>query len=150
MKRDEFEDDPAAAAFEELRAEVTVTRKDVAALHDQIEANRPPDYGVDLAEMKQVIADLAKQIEVLAKRPGLASPEAHAREIARAGELATQQAVKALSHTQDEFEKQKNELAQWVAEARTADSQIRWLLVTATASLAFGVLAGTLIVTRTW
>jgi len=127
VRGDEFEDDPAAQAFHELRAEVTVTRKDVAALHDQIEANRPPDYGVDLAEMKQVIAVLAKQIEVLSRRPGLESPEEHGQRITLAGRAVTQEAVRALEEAQRGFERQKAELAQWVAVARVAQVQARWI-----------------------
>ena len=93
----------AAQAFHELRAEVTVTREDVAALHDQIEANRPPDYGVDLAEMKQVIAVLAKQIEELGGRPMLSMmPEEHGQRIAYAGAVATRNAVSALEQAKRE------------------------------------------------
>ena len=147
MRGDEFEDDPAAQAFHELRAEVTVTRKDVAALHDQIEANRPPDYGVDLAEMKQVIAVLAKQIEVLSRRPGLESPEEHGQRIAYAGAIATRNAVSALEQAQREFEQQRNVLAHWVAGARTANAQGWWIFGVLVVSFALGMAMGIGIVT---
>jgi len=139
---DSYADDPAARAFDDLRAEVSVMRRALEALPQAMEASRPPDYSEDIGQVKQAVDALAARIEALEKKPGLTmTPSAYAREISWAGQEATSEARKALKQAEQGFVKQSSMLEQWVFGARTGDSQNRWLF----GMLALGFVGGVVI-----
>ena len=139
---DAYADDPAARAFDDLRAEVSVMRRALEALPHAMEASRPPDYSEDIGQVKQAVGALAARIEVLEKKPGLTmTPSAYAREISWAGQEATSEARKGLQQAEEGFAKQASLLEQWVLGSRTSVSQNRWLF----GMTAAGFICGTVV-----
>ena len=121
---DAYADDPAALAFDDLRAEVSVMRRALEALPQAMEASRAPDYSEDIAQVKQAVDALAARIQVLEKKPGLTmTPSAYAREISWAGQEATSEARKALQQAEQGFVEQSLMLERWVLDSRTGVSQ---------------------------
>ncbi|KXV60730.1 hypothetical protein AD947_01720, partial [Acetobacter tropicalis] len=63
------ETDPAARAFEELCAEMTVLRRSVEALPQAWRDNRPPDYTEDLARVVKAMNAVGARMKAIEDTP---------------------------------------------------------------------------------
>ena len=65
-RRDEIEDesDSAAAAFEELRAEVSALRGAIDAISAAVHESGPPDYAPTLGAIVKAVQELEKRLAV--------------------------------------------------------------------------------------
>lgn len=134
-------DDPAAAAFEALRREVTLLHAAVSGLTADRAA--APDYSETLGEIAQGIGLAVARVDELAVSPALGlSPAQMAREISQAGEAARLQDRTALHQAQEAFARATRDLEGWVDSARLADLQTLRLLQTAMAGLVVGAVLG--------
>tara|TARA_R110000744_G_scaffold379791_2_gene498759 strand:+ start:233 stop:721 length:489 start_codon:yes stop_codon:yes gene_type:complete len=135
-----YADDPAARAFNDLRAEVSVMRRALEAMPQALEVNQPPDYARDIAQVKQAVDALTTRMASLEKKPALSmTPAAYAREIEWAGQATTEEVRTRLKQAERHFAEQTTLLEQWVLGARTAESQSRWLFGMAVVSFICGV-----------
>lgn len=72
------ETDPAARAFEDLCAEMTVLRRSVEALPQAWRDNRPPDYTPDLARLVKALTDVGARMKAIEASPTLKmTPQAY-------------------------------------------------------------------------
>lgn len=133
------DEDGAARAFAELRAEVTVMRKAVEALQDAIEEVRAPDYGPTLGAISQVMAGVEARLGFIEDRPAVKlTPEQHARAISQAGAEIMREASRALRDETNAVSRERQQLAGIVGTAKIQDVQKRERRV----ALGFGVVLG--------
>ena len=80
------ETDPAARAFEDLCAEMTVLRRSVEALPQAWRDNRPPDYTPDLARLVKALNDVGARMKEIEASPTLKmTPQAYGQGVRQAG-----------------------------------------------------------------
>jgi hypothetical protein len=132
----------AAAAFDDLRQEVKLLRKAVAAWVD--EQHEPPDYSATLAKLTEDSARTAKSVVWLVQRPAMAlTPAELAKSIEAAGESARKADHGLIVEARNGLNSARDAFSGWTAQARTADLQKRRLLQVAAlagaASFAFGL-----------
>ncbi|GEL65786.1 DUF6118 family protein [Kozakia baliensis] len=76
------ETDPAARAFEDLCAEMTVLRRSVEALPQAWRDNRPPDYTEDLARVVKAMNAVSTRMKAIEDTPTLKmTPQAYGQGI---------------------------------------------------------------------
>ncbi|GAL98751.1 hypothetical protein AA0312_1673 [Acetobacter tropicalis NRIC 0312] len=86
------ETDPAARAFEDLCAEMTVLRRSVEALPQAWRDNRPPDYTEDLARVVKAMNAVSTRMKAIEDTPTLKmTPQAYGQGIRQAGLSACQE-----------------------------------------------------------
>ncbi|MBS1084504.1 hypothetical protein JK181_13780 [Gluconobacter kondonii] len=103
------ETDPAARAFEDLCAEMTVLRRSVEALPQAWRDNRPPDYTEDLARIVKVMNAVGARMEAIETNPTLKmTPQAYGQGIRQAGLSASQEMQAAFQRAMNEVEGSKN------------------------------------------
>ncbi|GBQ51893.1 hypothetical protein AA18890_3482 [Komagataeibacter europaeus LMG 18890] len=78
--------DPAAQAFDDLRAEVSVLRRAVEALPQAWRDNRPPDYTEDLARVVKAMNAVSTRMKAIEDTPTLKmTPQAYGQGIREEG-----------------------------------------------------------------
>jgi hypothetical protein len=83
---DDDEGDSAAAAFQDLRAEVAALRGSIDAFPAAVQDHRPPDYAPTLGAIVKAIQGVEKRLAVIEAHPAIRlTPEQHGRAIERAG-----------------------------------------------------------------
>ena len=133
--------DPAAA-FDDLRAEVSVLRKAVEALPAALRDNRPPDYAPDLAVLGKGLNDIAGQLDTIRKSPLLRlTPEQQGQSIASAGSALIREATQALHLAAQRAERERSHLASLIGTVKTQDRQFRELVWALGPALAIGLVA---------
>lgn len=72
-ERDPFDDetDSAAAAFEELRAEISVMRRAVEAIPASLRKNRPLDYAPTLGAIVKAVQGVEKRLADIEGHPAI-------------------------------------------------------------------------------
>ena len=137
---DHEDEDAAARAFAELRAEVTVLRRAVEALPAAIEQVRAPDYGPTLGAITQGLSGLEEGLAAIEEHPAVKlMPEQHARAIERAGAEIMREASRALRDETDAVGRERRQLAAIVGQAATQERQHRQRLWFGTGGLAIGL-----------
>ena len=80
------ETDPAARAFEDLCAEMTVLRRSMEALPQAWRDNRPPDYTEDLARVVKAMNAVGTRMKAIEDTPTLKmTPQAYGQGIREEG-----------------------------------------------------------------
>jgi uncharacterized protein HemX len=131
--------DPAAMAFDGLKAEVITLRLAVQQLSAIPMALDIPDYTDSLAEIRKGMMGLVSHYRELTKRPALAvTPDELAAQIVAASEKARAAERQSLQSAEATFVSLGRELTGFVESARTADRQNKWLA----AMLALGCAVG--------
>ncbi len=134
--------DPAAMAFDQLRAEVLTLRlavQQLAAAPGEIEI---PDYTETLAEIRKIAHSTAKSFVVMRDSPMLsATPDQLAAQIKAASSEARRAEQQSLTSAEEALRAVARELAQFVESARTADRQNKWNLAMLALGLVVGVMA---------
>lgn len=133
--------DPAAA-FEDLRAEVSVLRKAVEALPRAIRDNRPPDYAQDLAVIGKGLDEIGDRIEVLRSYPVLRmTPEQQGQAIADAGSALIREAAQKFERASQEADRERYNLAQMIGTLRGKQDQRFWLVFVGITACVIGFMA---------
>jgi len=155
---DPSSDDPAAAAFEALREEVALVRRAVTGLAAERAATAIPDYSETLGRILQASKAVAGQLKTFTELPALRlTPDAMAREIAAAAEIARRADHVTLMETSAAFRESTGKVQASLRSVRAADRQRLWLLATSIAaivagavlwSIVTGLLASTTPITR--
>ena len=141
MSEAEQEDgDPAAAfaalrdAVEGLRAEVRVTRQEVAALPEAWAENRPPDYAPNFGWQKKALTVILEHLQMIEKHPALEiTPEQYAARIENVGLSATRAAERTYKAASIEAEqatqRERQQLASLIGTIRDKREQRFWLIL---------------------
>lgn len=120
------EEDGAARAFAELRAEVTVLRRAVEALPGVIEETRAPDYGPTLGAITNGLTGLEESLAAIEEHPAFTlTPEQYGRAIERAGADIMREASKALRDETDAVGRERRQLAVLVGQAAAREAHHR-------------------------
>lgn len=148
---DSGEAEGVASAFEALRnaidkrgaateRELKLIRQGVEALFDQVEAlQAKPDYGQDMAELKQTTLALAERLKAMESTP---MPKGGVRAFERAGADLLRASVKALEQKAQRFDSAAFTLERITTHVQ--DRRARWRHVMIVGGL--GLLAGVLLV----
>lgn len=144
--------DPAQA-FEALRlsvekltrdvgGELTVIRKGVEAAFEEFEKyQNPPDYGPDLSQIVQQLAQVGERLQAVERLPTLRQSAQHYMAVLeRGGQNLVSSAVDQLERRATGLERMTNALADRVGSARMREIQNRWLWGLSAAGLVAGVL----------
>jgi hypothetical protein len=124
--KSEDETDFAAAAFEELRAEVSVLRQAVEAIPTTLREIRPPDYAPTLGVIAKAIQAIEKRLADIEGRPAIKqTPEQHSRAIERAGAASVREAMETFRHEAAALGLERRQLGQIIGVALTQEAQWR-------------------------
>lgn len=130
------ETDPAARAFDDLRAEVSVLRRAVEALPEAWHENRPPDYSPDLGRIVNALRAVGEGLKAVEATPMLKSePSAYRYAVEQAGMAASQRMQNTFDGAIREVQAERKRLAGIIGEARDREQQRWWVL--GAAGLAF-------------
>jgi len=141
-------DDPAAAAFEELRKEVALIHRAVAGLAAE-RAAPFPDYSETLSAIVQASRVTAQRLKTIMELSALSiTPEQTGRQIAAAAETARRADHAALENTRSSLQNVTQEMTTVLGSARTAKRQRIWLTATGGVSFTAGVILWTVIAGR--
>ena len=132
--------DSSAQAFEELRGEVSLTRRAVEGLTAARE--RLPDYSETLGAMSEALGAALSRLEQIARSPAIRlTPEAIAVELLKASAAARAEDARLIHEARDALSLSIGRVDGIVERGQAADQQIRKQIWSATS----GALAGILI-----
>lgn len=140
-------DDPAAAAFEELRKEVAMVHRAMGGL--AAERTTIPDYSETLGQILQACKAAAWRFEKLGELPALRlTPETIARQIDDAAQTARRAHQTVLADASAALEQATRGLNTHLQSARSAKSQRIWLTATGAVCFVVGIVLGAVIAGR--
>jgi hypothetical protein len=138
---DEDEGGSAAAAFENLRAEVAVLRGSIDAFPAAVQDTRPPDYAPTLGAIVKAIQGVEKRLAVIEGHPAIRlTPEQHGRAIERAGAATLREAMETFRNEAAAVGLERRQLGQIIGVARTQEEQKRRQLWFAGAGAVVGLI----------
>ena len=140
---DQIEDeaDSAAAAFEDLRAEISVLRRAVEAMPASLRENRPPDYAPTLGAIVKAVQGVEKRLAGIEGHPAIkVTPEQHGRAIERAATNIMREPMETFRNEAAALGLERRQLGQIIGVALTQEAQRRWQLWFAGAGLALGLM----------
>jgi hypothetical protein len=133
--------DPAAMAFDGLKAEIITLRLAIQQLAAVPMALDIPDYTDTLAAIRAENQSLGAHYKKLRDAPALAiTPDQLAKQIAAAGADARKAEQMALSKATGDNAALSRELSRYLEQAKTAQEQWKWILWTAGLSFAAGLM----------
>lgn len=131
----------AAAAFEQLRREVSLLRRGVEALTAERQAQ--PDYSATLLDLDRRLEDVRKWARTISERPALQlTPAAIADQIEDAASDAREAEAKQAAVAAAALRSAIDQLASLQGRTRTSEEQRQWILLTGACSLLGGLAAG--------
>ena len=144
--------DPAAAAFEALKAtvetlavnlirELMTIRNGIEFALDQMEQRGAPvDYSAELDRITQNQAETNERLRAIEQSSALKhGPEHYARVIENSGESLVRTAAQQLERQATDLERAGRNLSAFVAGARERNRQNRWLIIAAFGGMLAGV-----------
>jgi hypothetical protein len=138
---DADEGDSAAAAFENLRAEVAALRGVIDAFPAAIQDSRPPDYAPTLGAIVKAIQGVEKRLAVIEGHPAIRlTPEQHGRAIERAGAATLREAMETFRNEGAALGLERRQLGQIIGMALTQEDQRRRQLWFAGAGAVVGLI----------
>jgi hypothetical protein len=138
--------DEAAAAFEELRQEIALMRRAVAGLSAEHASIEVPDYSQTLGQMAAALKAILGTNKELSESPALRmNAQNWAEQIAAASRTARQADREALDRARSVFDEVSRAMSASLDSARTANTQLIWMLCAAGGGLIVGVIFGVMI-----
>ncbi|MEK4035862.1 DUF6118 family protein [Methylocystis sp. IM2] len=138
---DADEGDSAAAAFENLRAEVAALRGAIDAFPAAVQDSRPPDYAPTLGAIVKAIQGVEKRLAFIEGHPAIKlSPEQHGRAIERAGAATLREAMETFRNEAAAIGLERRQLGQIIGAALDQEVQRRRQLWFAGAGAVVGIL----------
>lgn len=123
------EGESAAAAFENLRAEVAALRGAIDAFPAAVQDSRPPDYAPTLGTIVKAIQSVEKRLAIIEGHPAIRlTPEQHGRAVERAGTAALREAMETFRNEAAAISHERRQLGQIVGAALEREYQRRWRL----------------------
>jgi hypothetical protein len=123
---DEDEGDSAAAAFENLRAEVAALRGSIDAFPAAVQDTRPPDYAPTLGAIVKAIQGVEKRLAFIEGHPAIRlTPEQHGRAIERAGAATLREAMATFRNEAAALGLERRQLGQIIGVALDQEDQRR-------------------------
>lgn len=120
------EADSAAAAFADLRAEVSVLRRTVEAFPASLRENRLPDYAPTLGAIVKAVQGVEKRLAGIEGHPAIKlTPEQHGRAIERAAANIMRESMETFRHEAAAISLERRQLAQIIGVALTQEAQRR-------------------------
>jgi len=118
--------DSAAAAFENLRAEVAALRGSIDAFPAAVQDTRPPDYAPTLGAIVKAIQGVEKRLAVMEGHPAIRlTPEQHGRAIERAGAATLREAMETFRNEAAAIGLERRQLGQIIGAALDQEDQRR-------------------------
>ena len=141
---DEQTDDPAARAFEDLRAELSLLRRAVERLTaERTELPDAPDYSETLGVISRNLSGTAQKVDALVRSPALSlTPETLNRQIVEAGVAGRSEDRRAIAAARQAIEEIATKMGRQLDSHVVADEQRRRVRRVARARLAAGLAAG--------
>ncbi len=142
-EHDEIDDeaDSAAAAFEELRAEVSVLRRAIEAVPASLRENRPADYAPTLGAVVKAVQGAEKRLAGIEGHPAIKlTPEQHGRAIERAAANIMREPMETFRNEAVALGLERLQLAQIIGAALTQEAQRQWQLWFGGAGFALGLM----------
>lgn len=134
------ETDPAARAFEDLCAEMTVLRRSVEALPQAWRDNRPPDYTEDLARVVKAMNAVGTHMKAIEASPTLKmTPQAYGQGIREEGLAASRRLEGVFEKAIGEVRKERQVLASIIGQANNRRDQWFYLTFIGIMAFLFGV-----------
>ncbi len=134
-------DDPAALAFEGVRAEVALLRRAVEGLAAERVEIEVPDYAPTLAQIAQSVRATSTRLDRMSEAPALAiGPEEMTSQIAAAGTSARREDHAALVRAQAALDQATGQLASRLSSARKRREQTRWVVAFTAGGFFLGML----------
>jgi hypothetical protein len=138
---DADEGDLAAAAFENLRAEVAALRGSIDAFPAAVQDNRTPDYAPTLGAIVKAIQGVEKRLGSIEGHPAIKlTPEQHGRAIERAGAAALRDAMEMFRNEAAAIGHERRQLGQIVGAALEREARRQWRLWFAGGGVVLGLL----------
>lgn len=132
--------DPAAQAFDDLRAEVSVLRRAVEALPQAWRDNRPPDYTEDLARVVKAMNAVSTRMKAIEDTPTLKmTPQAYGQGIREEGLAASRRLEGVFEKAIGEVRKERQVLASIIGQANNRRDQWFYLIFIGIMAFLFGV-----------
>jgi hypothetical protein len=121
-------------------------RRALAGLSAERASIEIPDYSQTLGQMAAALRSILRTNKELAEAPALRmNAQTWAEQIAAASRTARQADREALDHARSGFDEITRTLAASLASARTADTQLTWVLCVAGGGLTVGILIGVVV-----
>jgi hypothetical protein len=138
---DADEGDSAAAAFENLRAEVAALRGSIDAFPAAVQNNPQPDYAPTLGAIVKAIQGVEKRLAVIESHPAIRlTPEQHGRAIERAGAATLREAMETFRNEAAAIGLERRQLGQMIGAALEQEAQRRRQLWFAGAGVVVGLI----------
>jgi hypothetical protein len=138
---DADEGDSAAAAFENLRAEVAALRGSIDAFPAAVQDTRPPDYAPTLGAIVKAIQAVEKRLAVIEGHPAIRlTPEQHGRAIERAGAATLREVMEMYRNEAAAIGLERRQLGQIIGAALDQEDQRRRQLWFGAAGVAVGLI----------
>jgi hypothetical protein len=138
---DADEGDSAAAAFENLRAEVAALRGSIDAFPAAVQDTRPPDYAPTLGAIVKAIQGVEKRLAVMEGHPAIRlTPEQHGRAMERAGATTLREAIETFRNEAAAIGLERRQLGQIIGAALDQEDQRRRQLWFAGAGVVLGLI----------
>ena len=144
---DEQTDDPAARAFEDLRAELSLLRRAVERLTaERTELPDAPDYSETLGVISHNLSGTAQRVDALVRSPALSlTPEALNRQIVEAGVAGRIEDRRAIAAARQAIEEVATKMGRQLDSHVVAEEQRRRVRRVGRTRLASGLAAGMLL-----
>ena len=134
-------DDPAAQAFEGVRAELAFLHQAVKGMAADRHELVIPDYNATLAQMAEKLGMVDEQLAVIADKPALRlTPEALGAQIKKAADMASQTQRDELQSARNSLVTATNAIVARVNAARDGDEQKLWNSGFAAGGIVIGML----------
>lgn len=134
------ETDPAARAFEDLCAEMTVLRRSVEALPQAWRDNRPPDYTEDLARVVKAMNAVGVRMKAIEDTPTLKmTPQAYGQGIREEGLAASRRLEGVFQKAIGEVREERQALAGIISQANNRRDQWFWMIFIGIMAFLFGM-----------
>ncbi|MFT8370962.1 MULTISPECIES: DUF6118 family protein [Acetobacter] len=134
------ETDPAARAFEDLCAEMTVLRRSVEALPQAWRDNRPPDYTEDLARVVKAMNAVGTHMKAIEASPTLKmTPQAYGQGIHEEALTASRRLEGIFQKAIGEVREERQALAGIIGQANNRRDQWFWMIFIGIMTFLFGM-----------
>ncbi|MDP3746259.1 MAG: DUF6118 family protein [Phenylobacterium sp.] len=134
-------DDPATAAFDHLRSEVTLLRRAIEGLSAQ-QPEAPADYAPTLAKLNKAVSQVGEHLDQISLSPALSlTPEIVATQLRKHASDARSEVHRELAQAVSGLSQATGVLTKSAGLIRTRDAQRRWLAYAALAGGACALIA---------
>lgn len=131
----------AERAFEALRAEISIMRRGLEELEDQVQLTRAPDTTPTLTKFGEAVRAMTQELRGLSAHPALSMrPADYNQAVLESGRAVMSDAQAAMREAAKRMAEATGACTQMIGTVRTQNRQLKWLAWTGGLALAFGLL----------